>query len=272
MTKTASSTQVQLLDAIDWQRPWLAPFRATAEPLLHAASWRDALNTAASIKGLDNHRGLPVRFVPQEELPPRTAYEAFISATGRVPTRENLHDFFNALVWLSFPKIKVRLNALQATEIEKAGDKPHGGSRGRTRDAATLFDENAALLIVCDSKWLDAFRAHRWREIFVERRNAFRIDCEVWLFGHALMEKLINPYKAITAHAWPLVAGDAFFEMPFQDKRCWLDDIIAGQLASGVNTSDFTPLPVLGIPDWWIGQDEAFYSDTGVFRPPRLHK
>lgn len=231
-----------------------------------------ALNAAASAKDLHNHCGLPIRFVPQEDLPPQTAYEAFISKTGCVPTRENLHDFFNALVWLSFPKIKVQLNALQAAEIEKANDNVQNGSRGKVRDAATLFDENTALLIVRDNEWLDAFRTHRWHEVFIERRETFRQNCEVWLFGHALMDKLTAPYKAITAHAWPLVADPAFFEMSFHDKRCWLDDTVASQLESGVVTSDFTPLPILGIPNWWTGQDDAFYADTAVFRPRRTRK
>lgn len=262
----------QFLDAIDWHRPWLQPFRATAESLLQTENWRLALNAAASAKDLHNHCGLPIRFVPQEDLPPQTAYEAFISKTGCVPTRENLHDFFNALVWLSFPKIKVQLNALQAAEIEKANDNVQNGSRGKVRDAATLFDENTALLIVRDNEWLDAFRTHRWHEVFIERRETFRQNCEVWLFGHALMDKLTAPYKAITAHAWPLVADPAFFEMSFHDKRCWLDDTVASQLESGVVTSDFTPLPILGIPNWWTGQDDAFYADTAVFRPRRTRK
>jgi hypothetical protein len=47
----------------------------------------------------------------------RTAYEEFIGATGCVPTRENLHDFFNGLVWQTFPLIKRELNALQAAQI-----------------------------------------------------------------------------------------------------------------------------------------------------------
>jgi hypothetical protein len=51
---------------------------------------------------LQNHRSLPTQFIPQEDLPEGVAYEAHISATGNVPTRENLHDFFNALVWLTF--------------------------------------------------------------------------------------------------------------------------------------------------------------------------
>jgi hypothetical protein len=49
-----------------------------------------------------------------------------------VPTRENLHDFFNGLVWQTFPLIKRELNALQAAQIAAAGV---GKSRGPARDA-----------------------------------------------------------------------------------------------------------------------------------------
>jgi hypothetical protein len=39
-----------------------------------------------------------------------------------------------------------------------------------------------------------------------------------------------------------------------------------------LNTSCFTPLPVLGVPGWWSQQDEAFYADTSVFRAKREKK
>lgn len=268
------AAQAGLFDEIDWTRPWLAPYRALAAPVMQAADWRIALNERARALGLANHRGLPVHFVPQASLPHGVAYEAFISATGGVPTRENLHDFFNALVWLSFPKVKVQLNALQAAEIEKStkGEPDSRGSgdrRGRVRDAATIFDENAALLVLSDEGLIEEFRSHRWHEIFVNRRHVFDSECEVWLFGHALMEKLIRPYKAITAHAWPVIAPRSFFDMDQTEKQTWMDEAVAQRLESGLSTSDFTPLPVLGVPGWTQGQDASFYSDTGVFRPKR---
>jgi hypothetical protein len=253
------------LQKIDWQRPWLTPFRACAEPLLQADDWRTELNALASAKGLYNHRHLPIHFVPQASLPPDTSYEAFISTTGGVPTRDNLHDFFNALMWLTFPQIKIRLNALQAGEIAKGQDK----TRGKLRDAATIFDENAALLVVRDSALIEALRARRWHEVFITQRDAFEGGCELWLFGHALMEKLNKPYKGITAHAWPVPVDATFFGMSLLDKRNWLDATVAHQLANGLTTADFTPLPVLGIPGWLEGQDAGFYADAAVFRPLR---
>lgn len=266
---------MSFLGSIEWQRPWLAPLLPAATPVLRAANWRAALNAAATAGSLKNHRGLPIRFVPQTELPPDTAYEAFINATGNVPTRDNLHDFFNALMWLTFPAVKAQLNTLQAAEIIKSATPPvkigaTGSSRGKLRDAATIFDENAALLITTDAELVDALRSHRWHDVFVSRRAVFESRCEVWLFGHALMEKLVSPYKSITAHAWIVMAEQSFFAMPLQQKRLWIDAAVTRQLLHGLTTSDFTPLPVLGVPGWWNNQDEIFYDDPAVFRPKRM--
>lgn len=260
------------LCGIDWQRPWFASVRDTAAGILRSGAWRDAVNSAAQDARLHNHLGKPIHFVPQADLPSGMAYEAFISATGGVPTRDNLHDFFNAMVWLTFPRIKSQLNGIQAREISRsdvAGDACGLKPRGRVRDAATLFDENTALLVIRDVGLLDALRSHRWTEAFIDRGETFWSDCEVWLFGHALMEKLVRPYKAITAHAWPVLANSRFFELPWPAKAAWIDDAVSRQLNGGLTTSDFTPLPVLGVPGWWEGQDIAFYSDTSVFRPKR---
>lgn len=261
------------LNSIDWNRPWLAPLRPIAEPLLQVDEWRQALNDAATAQLLHNHRGLPIHFVSQADLPNATAYETFISETGCVPTRDNLHDFFNALIWLAFPRTKAQLNALQATEIAKAaaaaGTVPGPHSRGGTRDAATIFDENAALLVIRDMELLDALRGHRWEEAFVTRRAAFDVDCEVWLFGHALIEKLVVPYKAITAHAW-IVNEPEFFTLPPLHQRDWMDATVAHRLADGgLITTDLMPLPVLGVPGWWESQTLEFYRDARVFRPKR---
>lgn len=271
----------QIFEVINWDRPWLTALRSRAEPIICAPNWRSALNAAASESELINHRSLPIRFVPQATLPAGTSYEAFISATGQVPTRENLHDFFNALIWLTFPNIKRQLNALQVKALslstpQTSGNhvqaNTQGSRRGQVRDAATIFDENAALLIVRDETFLNDIRQHRWEKIFIEHRSSFFHYCEVWLFGHALIEKLVNPYKAITAHAWPVLINNEFFTLSQQDKQRKIDSIVASQMQSGIFMAQFTPLPVLGIPGWWTQQDVEFYSDVSVFRPAKKHK
>jgi hypothetical protein len=260
-----------MFEEIDWDRAWYDTVRP-AFNALEAGHFIDAFNAQAARRGLANHHGQPIRFVPQAALPPDTAYEEFIGATGQVPTRENLHDFFNGLVWQTFPRIKRELNALQAAQIAVAGV---GKSRGPARDAATIFDENAALLLVRDDAeghaLVEALRAHRWGEALWTRRGQFGAGAELWLFGHALMEKLVAPRKAITAHTRAVFAPAEVFTLPWEERRDWIDAALATALASdGLRTAAFTPLQVLGVPGWWPDQDQAFYRDETVFRPKRL--
>ncbi|MDB5963382.1 MAG: hypothetical protein JWP59_4676 [Massilia sp.] len=258
------------MDRIDWTRPWYDSVRPAFERLgggdIHAA-----FNAAAAELALRNAAGQPIRFVPQADLPAGRAYEQFIGASGCVPTRENLHDFFNALVWLSFPRTKQQLNALQAAQIALSGV---GKSRGPARDAATIFDENCALLVVRQGAGdlVDALRGHRWREAFIERRAQFGADADaqLWLFGHALMEKLAAPRKAITAHTRVVVADATYFAAPPAERRAWLDAHQAAALQNeALSTASFTPLPVLGVPGWWPEQNDEFYGDASVFRLKR---
>ena len=99
------------LGAIDWSRPWLQGWRTCGEPLAEHAQRVGliaALN-AASDERVALHAGR-VRFVEQAALGAGEAYESFIARTACVPTRPNLHDFFNGLVWLVHPALKRRLN------------------------------------------------------------------------------------------------------------------------------------------------------------------
>ncbi|MDB5850800.1 MAG: hypothetical protein JWP29_4552 [Rhodoferax sp.] len=241
--------------SVDWSRPWLAPFRTLGEPalarVLQGQPVADALNAAGDA---------PVRFVPQHALPPRLAYESFIFATGTVPSRDNLHDFFNGLVWQTCPATKARLNQLQAAEIAAQGQSPQ---RGAVRDALTLFDENAAFLIAPPALW-QALADRAWQRLFVELRPLWA-EARLLLFGHALLEKLVTPRKPITAHVYavPMSGG--------VDMR-GLDAAIAQSLsAEALARKPFFPLPVLGVPGWWLGNENfSFYDDPLVFRPRRV--
>jgi hypothetical protein len=261
------SDSVTFLQDIDWSVPWLAPFAELGRAIAKADDWRYALNEVARTTGLRNSANLPIQFVPQESLPSNMAYETFIARTGRVPTRRNLHDFFNALVWLHFPETKVRLNALQAGVLEEAS--PEQGARGKLRDAATIFDENAAFVLASDIALIHDLQQHAWSAVFQDRGNEFGHGWQVCLFGHALMEKLQTPFKAITAHAWPVIIEDRL-DLSSAGHRARLDELIAGMLDGSLTTRAFSPLPVAGLPGWWPNQDQAFYEDATVFRTRRL--
>jgi hypothetical protein len=198
-----------------------------------------------------------VEFVSQGELPTDIAYEAFIYSHKRVPTRDNLHDFFNGLCWLRFPQTKSRLNFLQAQEITSQGV---GATRGPLRDALTLFDENVLLLQSSDELW-QALQERDWTKLFVELRDEWQ-SAHVVTFGHALLEKLVTPYKSITAHVYRIAS-----DVDAQDDQVF-DDWLASNLQPNfLATKPFLPLPVLGIPGWWSeNKDASFYADTQVFR------
>jgi hypothetical protein len=225
------------------------------------ASGERALSLAQALSMQPSPAGGPV-FVPQSDLPPGTAYEQHIFTTGRVPTRDNQHDFFNGLVWLRFPLTKRRLNQLQAEQIAQAGiGQTSSQVRGPVRDALTLFDENAALLQAPDAIW-QALLARDWPRLFGALRPRWA-EARLVLFGHALLEKLVTPYKSITAHVYrapvPLTLGDDLAQWD-----AWLADRLT---ASELACKPFTPLPVLGVPGWWpANEDPAFYQDIKVFR------
>ncbi|MDB5798900.1 MAG: hypothetical protein JWP36_2802 [Paucimonas sp.] len=261
------------LTLIDWSVPWLAPYTGLGQSIANAADWRQALNDAATARQIRNFHAQPIHFIPQEALPARTPYELHIGRTGCVPTRDNLHDFFNALVWLSFPAIKARLNELQFRQLEanaasctsQSGHKLPN-TRGRLRDAATVFDENSALLVSREQTVVDALVRHEWQDVFVGRRDEFRATYDVVLFGHALMEKLVSPYASITAHCFPLVGPEVGVPVTTLAE---IDQLAAKLLSPALTNSAFFPVPVFGLPGWAPGQDSAFYQDASVFRPLR---
>ena len=212
------------MNLIDWTQPWFAPLaKVSTEPV-------------------------PVRFVAASELPDGEAYEGFIARTGRVPTRDNLHDQFNALVWHRHPRIKQRLNRFQAEEIALHGV---GATRGAVRDALTLFDEYGALWLNPHPLLKDLLIARDWHGLFVTHRALWQ-GHDLEIFGHALLEQLATaPRRGLTAHVMlvhPLT-------LP---RETWA-------------VKPFLPLPVLGIPGWWsANEDPVFYEDKQVFRPASL--
>ena len=236
-------------DVIDWDAPWLAPYAGAAQALPDGSviGVAQALNSACAA---------PVQFVPQSKLPADQAYEQFIFDTQTVPTRDNLHDFFNGLCWLTFPHTKSKLNQLQAAQLANDGVQQ---VRGPVRDALTLFDENAAFLVAPQALW-DALIARDWQRLFIELRPMWA-DAQLVLFGHALLEKLVTPRKAITAHVYQ--AQPAIDSVAALD--AWIaNDITAQKLAK----KPFVPLPVLGVPGWWADNKKlSFYEDILVFRP-----
>jgi hypothetical protein len=260
--------------AIDWSKPWFAQFAARGQRWQQAAltsysALLAEMNADAREMRQTTGRGQRLAFIAQDDLPPGASYEAHIASTGRVPTRRNLHDFFNGSMWFAFPRIKAALNARQSAAIDVLGIGP---TRGGVRDTLTLFDENALLFPCADPLLSAALRGFDWQTLLVARRDAWGVSCEVRCFGHALLEKLIAPFKACTGHAWIVDVPPAYFEWDRAARDSHLDELVSTTLLNtdALTSRMFAPLPVLGIPGWWAkNESPAFYDDTSVFRAGR---
>ncbi len=235
-------------------QPIFEPLRAWLE---HGLPRLDELNAAAAQAGLRAASGAPLRFVPPGGDP--RGYEIRIFESGSVPTREgNLHDLFNAMAWLAFPKTKARLNALHAAQIPL-----EGGRRGRFRDLLTIFDEGGALVVCEDEELIGLLRGFRWRELFWDRRGRVRASMRILVLGHAVLEQALEPWPGITCKALFVSSGDADGQAAE-----WLE-----RLPRTATPQVLAPLPIFGYPGWFPGNElEAFYRDERYFRPFRRDK
>ena len=218
-----------------------------------------ALNAQAARLGTCNAGGLPLRFfVPDGRLSARD-YETHILQTGQVPTRaDTWHDVLNALVWLRFPRFKSALNAAHGLAI--AGET--GSTRGRRRDALTVLDESGVWVISRDPA-LPALLAERaWMSLFWAHRDAVETTMRFVVVGHALLEKALAPYPAMTGKCLTLIA-----ESLDPDAA---DDLAAKALAAIDSPRQLAPLPVQGIPGWdTANANAAYYANQDIFRPAR---
>ena len=138
-------------------------------------------NVALGREGLSVASGAPLRFVPQPPLrvrgprAPRTRYDERIFTAGEVPSRAgDWHDFFNMLVWVTFPRAKCAVNARQRRALRERVDPASSrlpGARSREQDALAMLDEGGVLLLAGRGLSVRAHEAlaqhdvHAWRTL-----------------------------------------------------------------------------------------------------------
>jgi hypothetical protein len=216
----------------------------------------------------------PVRPVAQGTAPEKFEdhYEPRIYLKGELQTRlANWHDFFNAMCWLQFPKIKSVLNALH---FQQSKTRTSGTNRSPLENAITLFDECGAVIVADDDRLLEEIRNHEWKTLFCKQAQVgdgelFGKHIQCYVFGHAMLEKALTPYLGMTTHSVLLTQDRNFFQKTYSEQLQAIDLIVSDLWSNRKiqTTKDLQPFPLLGVPGWWHEkQDAAFYANTAYFR------
>jgi hypothetical protein len=271
-------------DGPAWDRAALvaSPLLATVRPLVERLPAErfpslDELNALARERDLRSGSGAPITFVPS--APGKRGafdaqYEVRIFREGAVPTRaESWHDLFNALAWLTFPRTKATLNRLHHEEmLRRRGEV----QRGTARDLLTLFDEGGVIAACADPSLPALLAGFRWKELFWARRAEVVESMRFKVFGHAIHEKALAPYKGVTAKTLVVDVERDTLALPDEALTARLDERAAAHFAApGAldSTRSLHPLPILGVPGWTPENDAAaFYDDAAVFRPGRTRE
>ncbi|MEQ1516257.1 MAG: DUF3025 domain-containing protein [Usitatibacteraceae bacterium] len=270
---------------LDWasgKRQFFTPpfdsIRAPLAQLVGDESWPSIARLNQFAAGVANFRGKPIRFVlsdaPSGAPAPRYEhYEMRIAESGEIATRENWHDFFNAMSWLAFPEAKSAISETHARLLSARGEQEIR-ARSTPRDVLTLFDEGGIVVASSDASLLELIRAFEWKALFVDRRAEVETKMRFYLFGHSMLEKALQPYVGVTAKAILFDVDDAFLRIDRAAQLRQIDRRAAAWLTDESNLSSskhFSPLPWLGVPGWWeANASPQFYDDAHYFRRGRM--
>ncbi len=218
-----------------------------------------------------NANGHTISFTAQNMGPSAYGYEAQIFSTGAVPTRpDNIHDLFNALVWVSFPLSKAAINRRHIAARE---NQAVGKNRGPVQDALTLFDESGVIVVSDRPDLLGCIERFEWKDLFWRQRESVARHMRFFLFGHGLMEQMLKPYVGLTGKSllmtveatWLSCSIDGLLQHVDARSRTLLDSPTC--FARG---RDLLPLPLLGIPGWSTDNvRESYYDNVQYFRSGR---
>lgn len=191
-----------------------AALRDALMPLEASETWPtiDAINALFNARGLTNASGMPLLCELQAPKTKRrraraqarsrdSLYDARIDGLGLLPTRaSNYHDFFNAMVWLTFPLAKAaiaaRQHAIWRRELGPSFEQLPS-RRTREQDALAMLDEGG-LLVATPSALAEETRAacEAGDEAWLGSLNAVRTHA----FGHALHEHMVSSEALIRAN------------------------------------------------------------------------
>lgn len=221
--------------------------------------------------------GKILHFVDQESTGKEfeNSYEPAIYLRGTVPTRpENWHDFFNFCIWTTFPKTKAFLNFLQYTHLLHRR-KENIVKRTLVENVGAQFDETGVIVVSTDPSLLNLLVDFKWLELFFDNKLNVHKHLKLFIFGHGLYEKCLNPYIGLTAKGICFQVEPDFFSEHLDLQLNRLDELALNYLQT-LNVKSvreaLKPVPILGYPGWHPAQSKEFYLDKTYFRLQNFEK
>ena len=254
--------------------PIFAPLQG-ALARLPKSRWPDHADLTAAAGGITTSRGVALRFVlprPHTDKE-RPYYEMRIAQTGEVETRpQNWHDFFNALVWITYPQAKAMINAQHASMLKERGGEEIK-RRSPERDALTLFDEGGVIVASSSPELMRLIIDFEWKQLFWSRRAELAGKLNFLGFGHAMYEQALAPYIGMVAKTVFVPVSELFFMLPLPSRIAQANALLAAHFANRARFQSpkmMAPMPVLGVPGWHPDTErESYYDDPDHFRGQR---
>lgn len=213
------------------------------------------------------------KFVCQNRLPETEQYyEQIIYQQNIIPTRpDSWHDLFNGLIWLQFPKTKGLLNQQHVEDIELYGVSP----RTVRRNNLTHFDECGVILTYqkdsIAEQLIKYLAMHRWQSVFIENRSSWGNELNSFIFGHANLEMLLQPFIGLTGKYLALQVDAEFSGLSYKEQLKHIDEKMLKHIEQTnvfATKKPMHPIPLLGIPGVWdANNNPSFYANTDYFRP-----
>ena len=253
-----------------FSQPTIPPF-FLLEKLFGLSRWNAWPNAAGLNQLAENMSADVPKFVCQSDVEGESDYyEQIIYKQGRVPTRaDNWHDLFNGLIWLMFPRTKALLNQQHIEDINRFGLSP----RTKRRNHITHFDECGVVLVSQKDTVQQLLAEHQWQQAFWHHRMEWQQHIQVWVFGHANLEMLVNPFMGLTGKWIPVYVESDYFLLDKHAQLTVIDDRLYEKIQNGLFSENrpLKPLPLLGVPGWTPeNEDVSYYENTDYFRPKRI--
>ena len=128
-------------------------------------------------------------------------YETAICEAGEIPTREaDLHDYFNALIWLQFPLAKYALHRATWLSYQTPHQQAEGNRRSLLADALTRFDEGGMVYFASPEDDVEAIKSLFQKHSDPEKLSFCREHARRFaVFGHGLLEAWCLGGRGFTA-------------------------------------------------------------------------